>query len=132
MPALTCVLVVDGDHAARAAIQAVLELEGFEVVFADGGCSGMRAIESSAFDAVIIDVVPRLDGLDTIKALHAKAPMVPIIAIAARKFHDCLGPERDLLGLASNFGAAAALYKPFMPRDLITAVATCIDHRKRA
>jgi len=34
---MTCVLVVDGDRSASAAIQALLELEGFEVVVADGG-----------------------------------------------------------------------------------------------
>jgi len=129
---MTCVLVVDGDRSASAAIQALLELEGFEVVVADGGHSGLRAIESSAFDAVIIDVlVPWVDGLDAIKAVHERAPMVPIIAIAPHKFRDCLGPERDFLGLATNLGAAAALYKPFMPRDLVTAVATCIDDRSR-
>jgi DNA-binding NtrC family response regulator len=129
---MTCVLVVEGDRSASAAIQALLELEGFEVVIADGGLSGLLAIESSAFDAVIIDVlVPRVDGLDTIRALHERAPMVPIIAIASHKFRDCLGPERDFLGLATNLGAAAALYKPFMPRDLVTAVATCVDDRSR-
>ena len=117
---MTCVLVVDGDRSARAAIQALLELEGFEVVVADGGLSGLLAIESSASDALIIDVL-----------VHERAPMVPIIVIAPRKFRDCLGPERDFLGLATNLGAAAALYKPFMPRDLVTAVATCVDDRSR-
>jgi DNA-binding response OmpR family regulator len=129
---MTCVLVVNRDHSASGAIRSLLELEGFEVVVADGGHSGVKAIETSAFDAVIIDVfVPRVDGLDTIKAVHERAPTVPIIAIAPRKFHDCLGPESDFLRFATDLGAAVGLYKPFMPRELITAVATCVDHKGR-
>jgi DNA-binding NtrC family response regulator len=129
---MTCVLVVDGDHSARSALRELLELEGFEVVVADGDDSGVNAVESSVFDAVIIHVfVPRADGLDTIKTVHERAPTLPIIAIAPRKFHDCLGPERDFLCLATHLGASVGLYKPFMPRELITAVASCIEERGR-
>ena len=66
------------------------------------------------------------DGLDAIKALHERAPTVPIIALASRKFRDCLGPEQDFQSLATRHGAARCLNKPFMPRDLVTAVATCV------
>jgi DNA-binding response OmpR family regulator len=127
---VTCVLLVDSDRSASAAIRALLELEGFEVVVANSDHSGVKAIESSVFDAVIIDV-PRADGLDAIKVLHERAPMVPIIAIAPRKISNCLGPERDFVGLATKLGASASLYKPFMPRELITAVASCIEDRGR-
>src|SRR6266853_1937771 len=104
---MTCVLVVDGDNSASSAIRTVLELEGFEVVIADGNGSGLKAIETANFDAVIIDVfVPRAEGLDAVRTVHERAPMVPIIAIAPRKFRDCLGPEQDFLGMASHLGAA--------------------------
>ena len=129
---MTCVLVIDGDRSARTVIQTVLESEGFEVVTADGNGCGIRAIETSQFDAVIVDVVvPGLEGLDAVKALRDVAPAVPMIAIAPRKFRDCLGPERDFLGMAATLGAACCLYKPFMPRDLITAVVTCVGRRSK-
>ena len=128
---MTSVLVVDGDTSARAAIRDVLELEGFEVVLADG--DGLKAIESADFDAVIIDVfVPKAEGLDPIRTLRERAPMVPIIALASRKFRDCLGPEQDFLDMASHLGATHCLYKPLMPRDLISAVATCVGKRSRS
>jgi DNA-binding response OmpR family regulator len=127
---VTCVLVIDGDRSARTAIQTLLEMEGFEVVTADGNRCGIRAIETSLFDAVIVDViVPRVEGLDAIKALHDFAPIVPIIAIAPRKFRHCLGPDRDFLGMATALGAGCCLYKPFMPRDLITAVIKCVGRQ---
>jgi DNA-binding response OmpR family regulator len=127
---MTSVLVVDGDTAARTAIRDVLELEGFEVVLADGNGSGLKAIESADFDAVIIDLfVPKAEGLEPIRTLHERAPMVPIIALASQKFRDCLGSDQDFLDMASHLGAAHCLYKPLMPRDLISAVATCVGRR---
>jgi DNA-binding response OmpR family regulator len=127
---MTSILVVDGDTAARTAIRDVLELEGFEVVLAEGEGPGLKAIESADFDAVIIDLfVPRAEGLDPIRTLHERAPMVPIIAVASRKFRDCLGPDQDFLDMAGRLGAAHCLYKPLMPRDLISAVATCVGRR---
>ena len=127
---MTSILVVDGDTAARTAIRDVLELEGFEVVLAEGEGPGLKAIESADFDAVIIDLfVPKAEGLEPIRTLHERAPMVPIIALAPRKFRDCLGPGQDFLDMASHLGAAHCLYKPLMPRDLISAVATCVGSR---
>ena len=127
---MTSILVVDGDTAARTAIRDVLELEGFEVVLAEGEGPGLKAIESADFDAVIIDLfVPGAEGLEPVKTLHERAPTVPIIALASRKFRDCLGPGQDFLGMASRLGAAHCLYKPLMPRELISAVATCVGKR---
>jgi DNA-binding response OmpR family regulator len=130
---MTCILVVDRDSAARTAIQTLLEMEGFEVVVADGDRFAVRAVETALFDAVIVDVVvPRVEGFDAIKALHDIAPILPIIAIAPRKFRDCLGPERDFLGIATTLGASSCLYKPFMPRALITAVVQCVGQQSPA
>jgi DNA-binding response OmpR family regulator len=129
---VTCVLVIDADRAASTALQSLLEVEGFEVVMADSIDAGVNAIESAAFDAVIIDaVVPGVDGLDTIKRIHDRAPLVPIIALAPQRFRDSIGPERDFLTRATDFGATTGLYKPFMPRDLISAVATCLERKSQ-
>jgi DNA-binding NtrC family response regulator len=125
---MTTILVIDGDSSARAAIQALLEMEGFEVVGVENDRSGIRALETSLFEAAIVDIfTPRIEGLDAIKTLKNIAPMVPIVALAPQKFRTCLGQETDFLEMAARLGAAAGLYKPFMPRDLITVIATCID-----
>jgi DNA-binding response OmpR family regulator len=129
---MTRVLAIDRDRAAGSAIRSLLETEGFEVVLVDSHEAGVRAIDASAFDAVIIDVfLPGVEGLDIIAIVRERAPMVPIIAIAPRRLHDCLGPEQDFLGLATKVGAAFTFYKPFMPRDFITAVASCLEHGGR-
>jgi DNA-binding response OmpR family regulator len=125
---VTSVLLLDRDPSASAAIRALLELEGFEVVTANGDQAGIEAIESAVYDAVVIDIsVPNASGLDIIKRLHDRAPKVPIIAIAPRRFHDSLGSDRDFLETARSLGAAEGLYKPFMPRELINAVASGVD-----
>ena len=126
---MTAILVIDGDGSARAAIQALLEMEGFEVVGVENDRAGIKGTrKTSLFEAAIVDIsTPRIEGLDAIKTLNGIAPTVPIVAIAPRKFRDCLGQEQDFLDMATRLGAAAGLYKPFMPRDLITVIATCID-----
>jgi DNA-binding response OmpR family regulator len=107
-----------------------LQLEGFEVVTAGDERAAKTAVETSVFDAVIVDLVtPQTDWFDAIRALHDRAPTVPIIAIASRKFYACLGPEQDFASLATRHGAARCLKKPFMPRDLVTAVASCVGER---
>lgn len=124
---MTTILVIDGDGSARAAIRALLEMEGFEVVGVENDRAGIKALETSLFEAAIVDIFsPRIEGLDAIKTLNNIAPMVPIVAIAPRKFRHCLGQQLDFLDMATRLGAAASLYKPFMPRDLITVIATCI------
>jgi DNA-binding NtrC family response regulator len=125
---MTTILVIEGDGSARAAIQALLEMEGFEVMGVENDLAGIKALETSLFEAAIVNIfTPGIEGLGAIKTLTNIAPMVPIVAIAPRKFCNCLGQEQDFLDMATRLGAAAGLYKPFMPRDLITVIATCID-----
>ena len=50
------VLVVDDDKAVRTVIKTVLELEGFDVIVAEDGRSGIAAIQSYSFDVVIVDI----------------------------------------------------------------------------
>ena len=127
---MTCVLVVNKDSAARTAIRAVLEREGFEVVVAGGDAAAVAMLETTIVDAVIFDIaVPGIEGLAPIRILRERAAGVPIVAIAPQRFRACLGPDRDLLDLAAEYGAACGLYKPLMPRDLVNAVATCVGDR---
>ena len=59
------VLVVDDDPLVCATIEVCLRRQGFEVAVADGGESGMRALESSDFDVMLIDVfMPHMRGLE--------------------------------------------------------------------
>jgi CheY-like chemotaxis protein len=121
------ILVIDDDKAVRTAIKTLLDHEGYEVIVAEDGRSGIEAFESMAFDLVIVDIfMPGMDGLETIKLFKRRSPTVPIVAISGFLFRDSSVPAPDFLTMATKLGAAYSLHKPFRPRDLSEAVAGCL------
>lgn len=126
------ILVVDDDVPVRIATQALLEHEGYEVVVADNGRTGIEAIATTPFDAVIVDIfMPGMDGLQTIKAFNRQAPGVPVIAMSGFMFRNSSAPAPDFLGMSTKLGAAYSLHKPFRSRDLLTAIEACVKRRSR-
>jgi CheY-like chemotaxis protein len=121
------ILVVDDDMSVRIATRTLLEYEGYEVVVADSGRSGIDAIASTMFDAVIVDIfMPGMDGLETIKAFNRHAPGVPVIAMSGFMFRNSSAPAPDFLSMSTKLGAAYSLHKPFRPRDLLKAIEACL------
>jgi DNA-binding response OmpR family regulator len=122
------VLVVDDDKGVRTVIKTVLELEGFDVIVAEDGRSGIAAIQSYNFDVVIVDIfMPGMDGLETIRVFNKHAPCVPVIAISGFLFRDSSVPAPDFLSMATKLGAAYSLHKPFRPKDLLRVVEACLS-----
>lgn len=120
------VLVVDDDPMVCVAIEVCLQRQGFEVTVADGGEAGMRALESSDFDVMLIDVfMPHMRGFESIRIFHERMPVVPIIAMSGYAFANT---ERapDFLRMTIELGAACCLRKPFTPNALLTAVNECL------
>src|SRR6185312_13810552 len=82
------VLVVDDQAYARATAAVVLRANGFEVVGVGDGESAIRTFEASPFDLVIVDIyMPRMDGVQLIKALRQRAAGVPIVAVSGVALH---------------------------------------------
>ena len=122
------VLVIDDDRAVRTAIKTVLEHNGFDVVVAEDGRSGIAEVQGRAFDVVIVDIfMPGMDGLETIRAFIKHAPTVPVIAISGFLFRDSAKPAPDFLAMATKLGAAYSLHKPFRPKELLRVVEACLN-----
>ena len=74
------ILVVDDDLLVRQTIEANLERAGFEVTIADGGEAGMRALEASTFDVMLVDIfMPHMRGFESVRIFHERAPATPLI-----------------------------------------------------
>ena len=59
------VLVVDDDPMVCMAIEIYLERHSFQVTIADGGEAGLRALEGSPFDLMIVDIfMPHMRGFE--------------------------------------------------------------------
>jgi DNA-binding response OmpR family regulator len=78
------ILVVDDDPLICSAIRAWLEASGFAVFVADGGQTGLSALDSSTFDLMVVDIfMPHMRGFESVRVFHQRAPLVPLIAICS-------------------------------------------------
>ena len=106
-------LVVDDDRAVRESLRRSLEFNGYEVVLAADGAEALAGISAAAPDVVVMDVMmPRLDGLETTRALRTAGNDLPILVLTAR---DAVGDRVEGL----DAGADDYLTKPFALQELL-------------
>lgn len=122
------ILFIDDDPAVSAAVQLVLEHEGYSVALAGGGEAGLELLSSSEFDLAIVDIfMPGLSGLETIAQIRQRRPNLPVIATSGTAARlDRPGSPADVLAQASELGTAAVINKPFRPRDLFATIERCL------
>ena len=107
------VLVVDDDRAVRESLRRSLEFNGYAVSLANDGAEALASIAGQAPDALVIDVMmPRLDGIETTRALRTAGNDLPILVLTAR---DSVGDRVEGL----DAGADDYLTKPFALEELL-------------
>jgi CheY-like chemotaxis protein len=103
------VLIVDDDPVFRA-IAVELLSPWFECIELDDGDSALRHLSRHTADLIVTDVLmPRVDGLELIRAARSEGCYVPIIAVSGG------GPGLDadlLLEMATAYGVDAVAAKP--------------------
>ena len=122
------ILVVDDDPHICLAIRAWLKRYGFKVAIADGGASGLHALDNSTFDLMIVDIfMPDMRGFESIRVFHDHAPTVPLIAISGYAFAGLEQASPDFLRMALRLGATRCLRKPFRPTTLLSVIDECLS-----
>jgi two-component system response regulator MprA len=110
------ILIVDDEPAVRDALESSLRFEGYTVACAEDGLAALTAVEQTAPDLVILDVLmPRMDGLTASRRLRARGDTVPVLMLTAR---DSVGDR--VTGL--DAGADDYLAKPFDLDELLARV----------
>jgi two-component system response regulator MprA len=106
-------LVVDDDRAVRESLRRSLEFNGYQVSVAGDGAEALASIAGRPPDALVIDVMmPRLDGIETTRALRTAGNDLPILVLTAR---DSVGDRVEGL----DAGAVDYLTKPFALEELL-------------
>ena len=124
------ILMIDDDAAVRTAVRMLLERKGHEVALAADGAAGLAALRSDRYDVVIVDIfMPTMDGLETIKAMRAIHPALPIIVTSGFGTNAAYGNAPDFLSMATKLGADFSLAKPFRPSQLMDCVAACLERQ---
>ena len=127
------ILVVDDDPMVCEAIEVCLQHQGFEVTVANGGEAGLRALEPSAFDVMLVDIfMPHMRGFESIRIFHERAPATPLIAMSGYAFAEIEPPSPDFHKMAHDLGATHCLRKPFSPKALLAAIDECLARPNRS
>jgi DNA-binding NtrC family response regulator len=125
--------VVDDDPMVCGAIEACLQRQGFEITVANGAESGLGALETAAFDVMLVDVfMPHMRGYESIRIFHERAPTIPLIAMSGYAFAKLATPSHDVLAMTLQYGATSSLRKPFTPSRLVATVTECLINPSRA
>jgi two-component system response regulator MprA len=112
--------VVEDDRSVRDALSRALQLEGYRVLTAPDGQSGLSLIAAERPDAVVLDVMmPVLDGLSACRRMRASRDRTPVLILTARSEV----PDR-VSGL--DAGADDYLAKPFDLEELLARLRALI------
>lgn len=119
------VVVVEDDPGIASVVELYLGRDGFDVVVAVDGESGVLAARSPGVALAVVDIgLPGIDGLEVCRRLQADPP-VPVVLLTARD------DELDrVLGL--ELGADDYVTKPFSPRELVARVRAVLRRAGRA
>jgi two-component system sensor histidine kinase/response regulator len=112
------ILVVDDHEPLLAAIQGILEGEGYAVFTAINGAQALEMMDEVMPNLIIADIMmPRMDGYALYEAIRAEEEWVtiPFIFLTAKA-------EREDKLKGKGMGAEDYLTKPFDPQELVVAV----------
>ena len=112
---MTRILIIEDEEPYREATSYMLQREGFEVLEAADGVSGLSEFEREGADLVLLDLMmPGMSGTEVCKRIRQQSN-VPVIMVTARD------SEIDkVVGL--EIGADDYVTKPFSHRELVARV----------
>ena len=113
------IIVIDDSHTIRKQVSIVLSEAGYEVIEADDGLEGVKAIRANpGASLAICDVnMPNLGGLEMLDSLRTGSATVdfPVVMLTTEG-------RPDLIERAKSSGAKGWIVKPFKPNMLLAVV----------
>jgi two-component system response regulator PrrA len=116
-PATATILIVDDDATVTETFARMLRLEGYHVRTAVDAERGLREVEDSQPDAIILDLrMPLLDGLGFLSRLRARDghQQTPVAIVTGDYFLD------DTVATQLRELGAAVQFKPLWLEDLVS------------
>jgi two-component system, OmpR family, alkaline phosphatase synthesis response regulator PhoP len=121
----TKILVVEDDLSILTGLSMNLRYEGYEVLQAQDGRTGLARAMDERPDLVLLDVMlPELNGYEVVRELRQRGNDVPVVIVSAK------GSERDkITGL--DEGADDYVTKPFSLQELLSRIKAVLRRRLR-
>jgi DNA-binding response OmpR family regulator len=119
------ILIIEDEAPMRTALVETLKAEGYKVIGAADGPSGLELACTEPFDLVLLDVMmPGLDGFAVCREMRKRGQSMPVLMLTAK------GQVDDRVeGLDS--GADDYLVKPFSLRELLARVRALLRRKER-
>lgn len=115
------VLVIDDDKIIRLLLTKLLQMEGFEVIFAENGDQGLRTIKDEDVDVILMDYnLGGMTALDLLEIMKTNMINKPVIIVSAFD-------KSDLTKTTVGFGVKDVIQKPFSNQELVEKVRKIIN-----
>lgn len=116
------ILIVEDEEKIARFLELELIHEGYEIIKASDGRSGLEIAEDNAIDLIILDIMlPELNGLEVLRRLRRSSD-IPVIMLTARD-----ATMDKVAGL--DAGADDYLTKPFAIEELLARIRTALKRR---
>jgi DNA-binding response OmpR family regulator len=110
------VLIIEDNADLAFGLQRTLEFEGYDVVVAEEGTTGLEQVRSTRVHLVVLDLMlPGMNGFEVLRSLRAEGSRVPVLILTAR------GDETDIV-MGFQSGADDYVTKPFSTLELVARV----------
>ena len=112
---MTKILLIDDEPSIIKLVTAYLKPEGYEVLTASDGISGLKAARAFKPDLIVLDLMlPGMDGIELLSTLRRESNTYVIMLTAKTEETD------KIVGL--SVGADDYVTKPFSPRELVARI----------
>lgn len=119
------ILFVEDDSTLSFIVHDTLTREGFDVVCAPNGESGLKLFKDSSPDVIVADVMmPRMDGFEMVRLIRLTSPDVPVLFLTARTALDDVVKGFEL-------GANDYLRKPFQILELVVRIKALLKRNQK-
>lgn len=119
------ILLVEDDSTLSFIVQDALTREGFDVVCAPNGESGLKLFKDSNPDIIVADVMMhRMDGFEMVRLIRITAPAVPVLFLTARTALDDVVKGFEL-------GANDYIRKPFQILELVVRIKALLKRNRQ-
>lgn len=119
------ILLVEDDSTLSFIVQDALTREGFDVVCASNGESGLKLFKETNPDIIVADVMmPKMDGFEMVRLIRLTAPAVPVLFLTARTALDDVVKGFEL-------GANDYIRKPFQILELVVRIKALLKRNQQ-
>ncbi|MFQ5736406.1 MAG: sigma-54-dependent transcriptional regulator [Thermodesulfobacteriota bacterium] len=118
------ILIIDDEKEIREALAGVFGDEGYTVNICGSAEEALKRLESSSPDLVLLDIwLPGMDGVDALKRIKAKFPVLPVIMISGHA-------NIETAVKTTKLGAYDFIEKPLSLDKVILTAAHALENRR--